>query len=166
MRATSYRSPKVKVNRSGIEGRGLFAVEPIRKGEVVTVKGGHIIDGKTLKQNEKIIGASLLQIADDLYIAPLEAAEVDRVMMFLNHSCEPNVGVQGNVIFVAMRDIELGEELTIDYAMIDDIENERLECHCGRKDCRKVITGKDWQRRDLQKKYGRFFSSYLLKKWS
>jgi len=37
--------------------------------------------------------------------------------MFLNHSCEPNVGILGQIIFVAMRNIDSGEELTIDYAL-------------------------------------------------
>src|ERR1017187_675884 len=27
------------------------------------------------------------------------------VMLFLNHSCEPNVGFSGNIVLVAMRDI-------------------------------------------------------------
>jgi len=44
------------------------------------------------------------------------------VMLFINHSCEPNVGFAGNVVLVAMRDIEAGEELTTDYAMFDDYE--------------------------------------------
>lgn len=38
----------------------------------------------------------------------------------LNHLCNPNVGVRGEITFVAMRDIKAGEELTTDYAMIDD----------------------------------------------
>lgn len=38
--------------------------------------------------------------------------------MFLNHSCEPNVGVQGQTVFVALRDVLVGEELTLDYGTI------------------------------------------------
>ena len=63
-------------------------------------------------------------------------------MLFLNHSCEPNVGVQGNIIFVAMRDVAAGEELTIDYAMIDD-DDARMDCGCGTPSCRRVVTGRD-----------------------
>ena len=40
--------------------------------------------------------------------------------MHLNHSCEPNLGLQGQIAFVAMRDIAADEELTFDYAMTDD----------------------------------------------
>jgi SET domain-containing protein len=36
------------------------------------------------------------------------------VMLFINHSCEPNVGFAGNVVLVAMRDISPGKELTTD----------------------------------------------------
>ena len=44
MSVSSYTSPKtVKGRQSAIEGRGLFAVEPIAAGEVVAIKGGHII---------------------------------------------------------------------------------------------------------------------------
>jgi SET domain-containing protein len=59
------------------------------------------------------------QNTDDLFLAPVTAAEFESVMMFLNHSCEPNVGVQGQIVFVAMRDIAAGEELTLDYATIN-----------------------------------------------
>ena len=38
-------------------------------------------------------------------------------MMRVNHSCEPNVGMGGNVLLVSMRDIAAGEELTIDHAL-------------------------------------------------
>jgi len=41
-------------------------------------------------------------------------------MLFINHSCEPNVGFAGNTVLVAMRDISPGEELTSDYALFDD----------------------------------------------
>jgi len=84
-------------------------------------------------------------------------------MMFLNHSCSPNVGVRGEITFVAMRDIKAGEELTIDYAMIDD-DNYRMKCSCGARNCRKVVTGKDWKRKDLQRRCGKYFSTFLLGK--
>src|SRR3989344_9064252 len=115
----SYLSPKTKVLKSPIEGFGLFADESIKKGELIGIKGGHIIDWRTLKKYEDLVGDSYLQIDDDFVLAPLRKNEVKKVMMFLNHSCEPNVGVRGEITFVAMRDIKMGEELTIDYAMID-----------------------------------------------
>ena len=42
MPSLSYLSPKTTVQESPIESRGLFAIEPIRKGEIVAIKGGYI----------------------------------------------------------------------------------------------------------------------------
>src|SRR2546430_17481949 len=45
-RVRSWITPKAaKGGASAIEGRGVHAVEPIAGGEVVAVKGGHIVDG-------------------------------------------------------------------------------------------------------------------------
>ena len=84
-------------------------------------------------------------------------------MIYSNHSCEPNVGVAGQIVFVALRDVEAGEELTHDWATTDDDDYE-LECNCGAGVCRRVITGQDWRRKDLQEKYSGYFSSYLAEK--
>jgi hypothetical protein len=58
--------------------------------------------------------------------------------------CEPNIGFAGNIVLVAMRDVEPGEELTTDYAMFDD--DGVMDCNCGRTSCRRCISGRDWQR--------------------
>lgn len=163
MKITSYRSPKTEVKGSQIEGRGLFAKETIKEGEVISIKGGYLIDKETLIRHQAVIDDSELQIADNIFLAPLRREEFDDVMMFLNHCCEPNVGVQGQIVFVAMRDISPGEELLLDYAMID-ADSEPMQCTCGAESCRKVITSNDWQKPELQKKYGNFFSWYLLEK--
>jgi hypothetical protein len=161
MRVASYISPKAKKGRkSRIAGRGLFAVQPIRKGEIVSIKGGHIVDRAALRRKRKTIGVADVQIDDEFFIGPLAMSEREGVMMFLNHSCAPNVGVRGEITFVAMRDIARGEELTLDYAMIDN-NCERMTCRCGAKRCRGIITGQDWRRPELQRKYGRYFSIYL-----
>ena len=164
MQVSSYISPKAaKGQPSGIAGRGLFAVERIGRGEIVAIKGGHIIDRPTYLAHRDVIGVSDIKIADDFYVAALDPDEYEGVMLFLNHSCAPNVGVQGNIVFVAMRDVAAGEELTIDYAMIDDDETQ-MDCACGTPSCRTVIHGKDWQRPDLQQRYGAYFSWYLLRR--
>ena len=165
MGVASWVSPKtIKGRRSAIEGRGLFATAPVAAGEVVAVKGGHIITREQLRAHEHIIGNSDIRIAEDLYLAALDAHEYEAVMLFLNHSCEPNVGVRGNVVFVAMRPIAAGEELTIDYAMIDGDPDDRMACRCGTPSCRGVVSGGDWRRPELQARYGDFFSWYLLER--
>lgn len=82
-------------------------------------------------------------------------------MLFINHSCGPNVGFAGNTVLVAIRDISPGEELTADYALFDDYDG-MMQCRCGTPSCRATIDGQDWQRPDLHRKYGNHFSSYLL----
>jgi uncharacterized protein len=62
-----------------------------------------------------------------------------------------------------MRDISAGEELTTDYALFDDHDGT-MDCHCRTPSCRGTISGRDWQRPDLQRKYGQYFSAYLLRR--
>jgi len=81
-------------------------------------------------------------------------------MMHLNHSCEPNLGLQGQVVYVALRDIEIDEELTFDYAMSDD-EFYEMKCRCGASTCRGTITGLDWRKPEIQKKYDGYFSWFI-----
>ena len=164
MRPLSYRSPKTEVRESKIHGRGLFAIADIAKDEIVAVKGGHIVDGKTLHEKiTPVLGPVEIQIDDDLFIAPMTEEERELSMLYLNHSCDPNLGMRGEITFVAMRDICAGEELTHDWAMTDD-DNYSIECNCGTPDCRKILTGEDWQRPDLQKRYAGYFSAYLAGK--
>jgi hypothetical protein len=159
----SYISPKASIRESPIEGRGLFASAGIGRGEVVCVKGGYIFNRTTLDEVQTQLGAAEIQIADDLFIGPLRTDERDGGMIFSNHSCEPNIGVQGQIIFVALRDIRAGEELTHDWATTDDDAYE-MACRCGSRRCRRTITGQDWRRPDLQEKYRGYFSWYLQQK--
>jgi hypothetical protein len=161
--ASSFRSPKTEIKTSNTEGRGLFAKERIRKGEIVSVRGGHIITRQMEAQMEKPVGYWGYPISDEFVLAPFITAEVESVMMFLNHSCEPNVGILGQVIFVAMRDIDRGEELTIDYAMFG-ADKEPMRCNCQSSACRGLITDSDWQAETLQIKYKGYFSAYVQAK--
>src|SRR5437016_14158311 len=95
----------------------------------------------------------------------VNADERDLSMLYSNHSCDPNIGLRGEITFVAMRNIHAGEELTHDWAMTDD-DDYSVECNCGARNCRKTLTGKDWQRPEAQKKYAGYFSAYLAAKIS
>ena len=160
----SYLSPKTEVRRSNIHGRGLFATTDIAKDEVVGVKGGHIVDRQTLREQiSPKLGPVEIQIDAELFIAPVTEEEREASMLYSNHSCNPNLGVRGEITFVAMRNIRAGEELTHDWAMTDD-DDYSVECNCGAADCRKILTGKDWQRPDLQQRYAGYFSAYLERK--
>jgi hypothetical protein len=159
----TYFSPKVEKRASLINGRGLFATAAIAKGEVVVVKGGYILTREQRDSISEGLGPSEIQITEDLFIGPTTPAEREGGMMHLNHSCEPNLGLQGQVVFAAIRGIAAGEELTIDYAMTDD-EPYEMECQCGSEACRKLITGTDWRKPELQKKYDGYFSWFIQRR--
>ena len=161
--ALSYLSPKAEVRASPIHGRGLFAIAEFEPGEIVCVKGGYIFTREKLREVAPVLGPAEIQIADNLYIGPLDPAEREGAMIFSNHSCDPNIAVQGQIVFVALRRIAAGEELTHDWATTDD-DDYSLECHCGSPLCRRIITGKDWQKPELQRKYRGLFSWYLQRK--
>ena len=160
----SWISPKARKGlSSGIAGRGLFAEQAVTAGEIVAVKGGHIRSSDQLAELPDPLPNSAIQITDDLHVVAGAVDEYEAVMLFINHSCQPNVGFGGNVVLVAMRDIAAGEELTTDYALFDDYEG-RMTCSCGADACRRVIDGRDWRRPELQQKYRGYFSWYLERK--
>ena len=159
----SYRSPKTEVRESPIHGHGLFATAPIAKDEVVAVKGGHIINREQLREITPKLGPVEIQIGDDLFIAPVTPEEREASMLYSNHSCDANLGVRGEITFVALRDIAAGEELTHDWCVTDD-DDYSVKCNCGSAKCRRTLTGKDWQRAELQKRYAGYFSAYLAEK--
>lgn len=161
--ALSWRSRKAAVRPSPIHGRGLFAAEPISKDEIVVIKGGYVFDARDLAGIAEELGPAEIQIADGFFIGPRRPQERDGGMIFSNHSCDPNIGVEGQIVFVALRDIAAGEELTHDWATTDD-DTYRLECRCGAPSCRKILTGQDWRKPELQKKYGEHLSWYLRRK--
>jgi SET domain-containing protein len=159
----SYRSLKTQVRESKIHGRGLFAITDMAKNEIVAVKGGHIISREELREITPRLGPVEIQIDDHLFIAPVTEEEHESSMLYSNHSCDANLGVRGEITFVAMRDIRAGEELTHDWAMTDDGDYS-VECKCRAPDCRGILTGKDWQRPELQKRYAGYFSAYLARR--
>ena len=161
--ARSYLSSKTRFGRSPIHGHGLFATRPIRKGEIVAIKGGHILDQRMLSKVRRRIAASYVQIGDGFYIGALRRSEVGRNKLFINHSCEPNLGIKGQITFVALRAIRAGEELTYDWAMEEDAPSV-TRCACGARRCRRTLTGQDWRLASLQSRYRGFFSAYIEEK--
>src|SRR5438034_11202944 len=109
MHRLSYLSPKTEVRESKIHGRGLFATADIAKDEIVAVKRGRIVDRKTLR--EKIaprLGSVEIQIDNDLFIAPVTDEERELSLLYSNHSCYANLGMRGEIQFVAMSDLLAG----------------------------------------------------------
>ncbi len=163
----SYLTPKAIVRDSDVDGKGSIAIEHISKGEVVFIKSGYILTRDTMLVEK--VGDNYWPLSDELFLAPKKNSsreEIIKIKLFINHSCNPNCGIRGEVTGVAIRDIKVGEELTFDYAMIDDETDERytMQCTCGEADCRGIITGKDWEQKELQKKYKGYFARYLQEK--
>ena len=159
----SYLSSKTRIGKSPIHGRGLFASRPIRKGEIVAIKGGHILDRRALSRVRRRIAASYMQIDDLFYIGALRSAEVALNKIFINHSCEPNLGIRGQITFVARRAIKVDEELTYDWAMEENAPAV-TRCRCGARRCRGTLTGQDWKIASLRKRYRGYFSAYIEQK--
>src|SRR5512139_2336343 len=82
-------------------GRGVFAGQVFHKGQVVIVAAGLLRDTQTM---------FTIQVDWSKHL------EVDEPARYLNHSCEPNLGVKTAapdcVHFIALRAILAGEELT------------------------------------------------------
>ena len=160
----TWRSPKIEIRDDTLAGRGVVAIADIAKDEIVAIKAGHVITRAELDEVVAAAGDFALQIDDDFYIAPREVDEVLDMSVMINHSCDPNVGFRGQVIYVAIRDIAAGEELSHDYAM-ERSDDYSLDCHCGSPLCRGKVTGNDWKLPELQQRYGEYFSIYLRRKF-
>lgn len=157
-----FVAESAEVRDGGPLGRGLYATAPIAAGETVVVFGGAVVRRAQLDATP---GAQAIQIDDDLFLMSrareLGGADAGE---HVNHACEPNCGFLGNVVLVAMRDIAGGEELTFDYAMSDGCDYDEFECACGRPGCRRKVTGNDWMRPELQRRYRGWFSPYLARR--
>lgn len=158
----SWISPKVEVRNSPAHGWGLFAKEPINKGEVVVIWGGDFLEIEGA-QKAKQKGKAIQQIEENLWDVFDYATRNEDPSYNHNHSCNPNTWMQDEVTITTRRNIKSKEELTIDYAVfvIDDSWVMQGECKCGTSFCRHTITGKDWQRDELQEQYKGHFSPYL-----
>ena len=157
----SFLSSKVEIRSSELNGMGMFAKEGIEKGEIVFIKGGHILTRKQVFSSSVI--NSYLPIDDNYLIGAISKEEETLIKLYNNHSCDPNCGVRGEITFVAMSDIKKDTELTIDYCMVDN-EDYVIDCKCGSSNCRRKISGFDWKQKKLQQKYKGYFARYLQDK--
>lgn len=109
-------------------GRGLRAKAIFRKGEYVAKLSGVIVNHTTL---------DTIQITPTLFFS-------DRwFCRFLLHSCDPNLKINVEHLDVtALRNISVGEYLTIDYAKTDDAVTFQFACNCRAPNCRGWVTGR------------------------
>ena len=160
-REKSWLDPRITLGHSSIHGKGLFAAEPFRVGEVLIVFGGSLFSREDIAAG-KANNRTLMQVDENLWLGdPADQALGEDY--FINHSCDPNLWITDGVNLIARREIIRGEEVTMDYAthFADASWTMNNPCHCGSKLCRRVITGKDWMLQDLQERYRGHFSSLL-----
>jgi len=167
-RTTDWIDPRIEIGPSRIQGKGMFATAPIKQGETVNIWGGTLLlaraDIEGTKASEwRAKGYVWATIGEGLYLAGRLSEEDRDLTNFINHSCDPNVWMQDEVTLISRRDIAVGEELTIDYAMFEGDEDwvPPWECHCGSRLCRGRFTGKDWRRKELQERYRDHFSPFI-----
>lgn len=154
----NWLTPKATARPAGDKGWGSYATEPIAAGEAVASFGGWSMDGATLATVSESRQQRSIQVAADLFLVSGDNPEPGDM---LNHSCDPNTGMLGSIVLLAMRDIAVGEELTFDYAMSDASDYDEFTCLCGTDRCRGVVSGSDWRRVDLQERYAGWFSPYI-----
>lgn len=159
---TAYLTDKCEVqNRDVSGGNAVIARELIEPGELIAVWSGRIISGEQLESLSPEIRMHTVQVEENLYLASLRP---DEAPDYINHSCDPNAGLDGQIAIVAMRTIEPGEEVTIDYAMCDGSPYDEFDCACGAATCRGRVTGDDWREPALWERYRGHFSPYLQRR--
>ncbi len=157
----SYLSPKAESRPNPVKGNcGVFCVEPIAKDEIVALWGGRILSVGETDREMPNFTQQVLQIEDDFFLMTPSMESAD----CFNHSCSPNVGLTGQIGLIAMRDITVGEEICLDYAMCDGSDYDEFDCACGSPYCRGRITGMDWKRPELWDRYDGYFAPYLQRR--
>lgn len=124
----------VDVKPSCIDGQGAFAGEPIPARRKIGEIRGESISVREARRRAK--GLARIMIVEVSERRAIDASQSSDPLRFTNHSCRPNASLrirQGRVEFYAMRDVAVGEELTVDYG--DTHHNGTLKCRCGVEGC-------------------------------
>jgi len=164
----SYFNPKIELRGTGDSrrGEGLFSREKIMKGELIEDYHGEtqVLSKREVAQLPRRWQDWCWEIDDEHEFCPKDFVN-PAIGWFMNHSCDPNVGSLAGDLYrhVAMRDIEVGEEITYDYAMTDSSGHE-FRCFCGAPNCRSIITGNDWMIPELQERYQGYFQKNIQEK--
>lgn len=129
-----YQKYAVRVARSRIDGFGVFAAEPVPAHRKIGE-----IRGESITVAEARRRAAEQQRIMIVEVSPKRAIDASRSsdpMRFTNHSCRPNARLslqEGRIEFYALRGIEVGEEITVDYGSTH--HEGRLQCRCGEPGC-------------------------------
>jgi hypothetical protein len=142
------KSTLYEVRRSRIQGRGAFAIKPIRKGQRVDEYWGQRITheeaDRRYDDNDGRHHTFLFILDDDTV---LDARYGGTDARFINHSCEPNCETvidRGHIYIKALKAIQPETELTYDYGFewqdaFEPVDVRYYACRCGSKKCRGTI---------------------------
>jgi uncharacterized protein len=130
-------APGLSIRKSAIEGGGCFSIARFRRGRKIAEYTGEKI---TNSEANRRAGRRRLRICaiDDRW--SLDGSRGGNGTHYINHSCEPNAYMKilyGHILFIALRDIKAGEEVTIDYE--STLHSNKKRCTCGAPSCRGTI---------------------------
>ncbi len=150
-------NPKIKVGQNRF-GKCLIAETDISKGETVAEFDGEVFEAEKCTDLSQDVADHAIQFEEHKW------KESTGIARYINHSCEPNCGIQKLFTLVTMRDIKKGEELTWDYDMTED-SDWRMKCECGAQSCRKVIGSFSLVPSEIREKYKGYISDWLVQKY-
>ncbi len=128
------KNRKVKKGRNGL---GIFAAKNFQPAQIIVEITGNPVHWEKLLNIGGIILDNAFRFDENHYLSP------DGIGNYLNHSCDPNVGIikKNNRLFLkSIRGIKSGEEIAFDYStLVGDDDIWTMKCNCGAKTCRKRI---------------------------
>jgi uncharacterized protein len=140
---------RIQVRRSGVHGKGVYALRDIADGETVIEYVGEIISWAEAQRRHPHDPKDpnhtfYFHVDADRVIDALHGGNASR---WINHSCDPNCFADeedGRIFIRAQRNIRAGEELNYDYGLvIDERYTPKLKaeypCWCNAKDCRGTL---------------------------
>jgi hypothetical protein len=140
---------RIQTRRSGVHGKGVFAVQPIAEGETLIEYVGEIISWPEAQARHPHDPGNpnhtfYFHVDEDHVIDALYGGNSSR---WINHACDPNCEAEeqnGRIFIKALRNIEAGEELNYDYGLIiDERYTPKLKaeypCWCGSAKCRGTL---------------------------
>lgn len=141
---------RIQVRKSGVHGKGVFALQPIRRGERIIEYVGEIISWpEALRRHphdpQDPNHTFYFSLDDGSHV--IDAKVGGNASRWINHACEPNCKADetdGRVHIHALRNLKAGEELFYDYGLvIDERYTAKLkkdyECRCGSSQCRHTM---------------------------
>lgn len=130
-------NPNTDVKENTVHGLCRYVTSDIKKDEVIFVAGGIAINNRETTWYKGLL-------IDKDYVLDLPPGS--KYEAYVNHSCNPNVYIDGQIVFRALRNIVAGEFLNVDYGTFFLTKKNPIDpCNCGSNNCRGKVTGEDYK---------------------